>query len=305
MTTLADLQGFDLQNADVSVWVFKTSSLAGLPKFNGRWIGITDDLEAELRGAVGSRLADITETIEYGILAQNNEGSALTIMSDETHVHQVSAEVANETAAKKVKNIKHLANSKFYVIKFVNEHGSMLAIRKTDSSWGTRKTGGMIKMIYSDDELDIDRQPTFNIQPFFDFYVLNDQIFIDSKPRFESVLHYKAGHEDAFETLKAEPEFSTIFADMAPISDFVGANKIQLRRAIAIQEKGHYKNPDFMNRLRAECAAMNLTIAFDDEGRIIPSAESCRHIFQALLDHRLDSRLSSLMYDVQNTAPVG
>ena len=59
-----------------------------------------------------------------------------------------------------------------------------------------------------------------------------------------------------------------------------------------------------MQNLRAQCAAMGLTIAFDDAGRIVPTAETCRDIFQALLDHRLDSRLSMRIYDVQNTEAV-
>jgi hypothetical protein len=49
---------------------------------------------------------------------------------------------------------------------------------------------------------------------------------------------------------------------------------------------------------------MNLSIQFDAAGRIIPTVETCRDIFQALLDHRLDSRLSQQLYDVQNTEPV-
>jgi hypothetical protein len=59
-----------------------------------------------------------------------------------------------------------------------------------------------------------------------------------------------------------------------------------------------------MGRLREHNDAMNLGIGFDDEGRIVPTAETCRNIFQALLDHRLDSRLSNLIYDVQNTETV-
>ena len=42
---------------------------------------------------------------------------------------------------------------------------------------------------------------------------------------------------------------------------------------------------------------MNLNIAFDDAGKIVATIESGRDIFQALLDHRLESRLTSLMYD--------
>lgn len=59
-----------------------------------------------------------------------------------------------------------------------------------------------------------------------------------------------------------------------------------------------------MARLQAECKNMSLNITFDDRGRIVPTAETCRDIFQALLNHRLESRLDSKFYDVPSTAPV-
>jgi hypothetical protein len=305
MATLPELHAYDLAGADVSVWVFKTSANDGRPRFNGHWIGITEDLATELRAAVRLNLERITETIEYGILAQNNEGSALTIMSDETHAHLIVAQVPNETQAHKVRNLKQLANSKFCVAKFVRDGKTLLAVRKTDATWSTRRASNLIRMVYVDDELDVDNEPTFAIRPDFDFFVLDDRIFVRSKPNFESVLAYKAGHEAAFETLKAEAEFTAIFADLGPLAAYVGSNKIHLRRAVAIQQKGHYKDANFMNRLRAEHRNMNLAIVFDESGRIVPTVESGRDIFQALLDHRLDSRLTSLMYDVQNTEQVG
>jgi hypothetical protein len=49
---------------------------------------------------------------------------------------------------------------------------------------------------------------------------------------------------------------------------------------------------------------MNFNIAFDDEGRIVATIDSGRDIFQALLNHRLESRLTSLMYDVPSTEQV-
>lgn len=89
MTKLTELQGFDLAASDVSVWVFKTSTSGGSPKFSGRWVGITEDLAAELREVARTNLDGITETIDYDILAQNNEGSALTIMADETYAFKI------------------------------------------------------------------------------------------------------------------------------------------------------------------------------------------------------------------------
>jgi len=60
-----------------------------------------------------------------------------------------------------------------------------------------------------------------------------------------------------------------------------------------------------MNNLKQHYGAMDLHIQFDAQGRIIPTPESCRDIFQALLNFRLDSRLSGELFDVQHTEPVG
>ena len=304
MATLDDLKNFNIEEATVSLWVFKSSSSGGVPSFSGRWIGLTDNLDGAIKEAISNSLGVISETIDYDILAQNNESSALTIPTDETYAAMIAQKAADETAARKVARLKQIENIAFYAIKLVNDHGSLFAIRKADASWSTKKSKSIIKVFYADDELDLEKAPSFNISSHFDFYVLNDSIFISSKPSFESVLSYRQGHVEAFGTLQAEQEFAHLFADTAPIVEFVGTNKIQLRRAIAIQQKGHYKDPAFMANLKKHYKVMNLDIQFDDAGRIVPTLESCRHIFQALLDHRLDSRLSEKMYYVQNTAPV-
>jgi Domain of unknown function (DUF4868) len=304
MASLEELQAYDLTGADVSVWVFKPSLREGRREFSGRWVSVTPGLATELRTAVRSNFERITETIEYSLLAQNNEGSVLTINSDETAVHLIVKEVANETQARKTRGVKDLENGKFCVAKFVSSGKALLAVRKTDTTWSTRKSSSLVTMVFSDHVLDVNRNPTFTIRPDFDFYILDERIFVRSKPNFESVLAYKASHEAAFRDLQAEPEFAAIFADLDVLTSYVGSNKMHLRRAVVIQQKGHYKKVDFMNKLKAEAASMNLAIVFDENGRIVPTVETVPHIFRALLDHRLDSRLTSFMYDVQNTAKV-
>jgi hypothetical protein len=78
---LAGLKAFDLEAADLTVWVFKKSTRAGVPVFNGKWVGITEELATALRTSVTGALEAITEVIDYDILAQNNESSALTLGS--------------------------------------------------------------------------------------------------------------------------------------------------------------------------------------------------------------------------------
>lgn len=71
--------------------------------------------------------------------------------------------------------------------------------------------------------------------------------------RFVSVLAYRAGHMEAFQELVGKPGFSGIFFDHAAITAFVGENKIQLRSAVTIREKGHFWDPASMQILRTEC----------------------------------------------------
>lgn len=304
MPDLAGLKAFDLEAADLTVWVFKKSSRDGVPVFTGKWVGITEELATALRVSVTGALAAITETIDYDILAQNNESSALTLGADETHIALVDAQALNPTPARKVRQLKQIANSGFYMLRFATEAGVLLAVRKTNPTWSTRRSSNMVRVVFADDQLDIDQRPSFSLEPFFDFFVFNGEIYVSNKGRFESVLAYRAGHIEAFQELTVEAEFNAIFSDVGAITAFVGENKIQLRRAIAIREKAHYKDVGFMQNLRNHCAAMNLQIAFDGAGRIVPTPETCRDIFQALLDHRLDSRLSNQLYDVQSTEPV-
>jgi len=305
MAGLDSVKAFNLAQADLTVWVYKKSTRDGQPVFNGHWVGITDDLAAALREAVTGALAAVTETIDYDILAQNHETSVLTLGADETYIALIEGQAANPTEARKVTKLKQIANSHFYMLRFASEEGTLLAVRKTDATWSTRRSSSKLRVVFADEELDVDERPAFSIEPFFDFFAFDGEVLVSNKGRFESVLAYRAGHVEAFQALVVDQEFSGMFSDVAAITEFVGDNKIQLRRAIAIREKGHFRDPVFMEKLRAECAAMNLAIAFDDQGRIVPTPESCRDIFQALLDHRLDSRLSLRMYDVQSTEPVG
>lgn len=304
MADLAGLKDFDLAGADLTVWVYKRSTRDGQPVFRGRWVGITDDLAASLRGAVSQAIQAVTETIDYEILAQNNEGSVLTLGADETHIALVEGQAAEPVERLKVRQLRQIANADFYMLRFATADGILLAVRKTNATWSTRRASGILRVVFEDEELDVDARPTFSLEPFFDFFVFGGDVFVSNKGRFESVLAYRAGHVEAFQELVAEPEFLGIFSDVAAITAFVGANKIYLRRAIAIREKGHFRSPEFMRNLREQCAAMGLAIAFDDAGRIVPTPETCRDIFQALLDHRLDSRLSMQIYDVQSTEAI-
>ncbi len=307
-TSLDDLSNFNIVDAHVAVWAFKHSMKGGVPSLSAHWINVTPELQSALRSAFADARSKITEIIQYDILAQNNEGSALEIDTAETDGATIVAKTANQTPNLMVKRIEHLRNSSFYAVKFtetvsVNPQ-TIYAVRKPDDSWRSRKAKGVLEVVYVEDRLTLQDNPGFNISKYFDFYIINSKTLVKEKAHFESALSYKQAHLDEFEELQKEIKFKSLFSTLAPLLAYVGNNKMQLRRAFAIRQKGYYNDPVFMANLHANYRHLKLNINFDAAGRIIPCADTCKDIFQALLDHRLTSSLSKNTYDVQSTAPV-
>lgn len=304
MFELNNFRAQSLDNATISLWVFKSSGSSADPKFNGHWVEIGNDVKEAIKGVVIAERARITEAVNYSLLAQTNEASALSIASDETFIERIETNVAAELPQKRATDVKTLLNSSFYVIKIVVGAMTILAVKKTSSNWRTKKAKGIVPVLFANSQLVLNSNQGFEILRSIDFFVYNGSIAMLSKPNFESILKYKAAHVNDFMEMQAEQEFVDLFADILPLSEYVSNNKIQLRRASAIRLKGHYKDDAFMARLRAHGAEYGLNINFNDAGQIVPTEETCRDIFQALLDHRLTSAFSLSNYDVDDTQPV-
>ncbi|MBZ7927031.1 DUF4868 domain-containing protein [Ensifer adhaerens] len=306
MPALEELRALDLADAHVTLWTIKgpTGPAAEAPRFSGRWVDTTDEVDAALKETFAAELAKIEEVLEYSLLAQNNEASALQIPADETHAGLLLDEIAAEVDGKKASQVNHLLNSKFYVAKFIVDDQIAYAVRKTEPSWRTKKALSFRSLYFADEQLAIDNRPHFELGKTFDFIVFDHTVLVRNKSAFESLLRYKSTQRDDFVELQAEEEFLSAFVDVAPLVEYVGDNKIQLRRACAIRDKGHYRDAEFMQRLRDNQAEYGLVIQFDDDGKIIVTPETCPQIMKALLDHRLKSGFSTLVYDVQDTTPV-
>jgi isochorismate synthase EntC len=301
-----EFAAFDVANANVTVWAFKKSGGAAgtQPTYTGRWVATDVALDAELRAAVASELARIEEVNPYGLLAQNNEASALSISADETFAPLIVAATADALAQRRATSLKQLQNSDFYALRLVSNGVVLHAVRKTDSSWRAKKRLAVIDALFQDETLTLEETPPFTLSRSIDFFVLGNQILISNKANFESVLKYRQAHADDFQALQLEPDFINLFTNIAALVAHVGTNKIQLRRACAIRAKGHYRDADFMDRLRQHHAHYHLTIQFDGAGLIDPTPETCADIITALLDHRLSSAFSQAIYDVPDATQV-
>lgn len=297
---------FNIDASSVTVWLFKKSAgtAAAVPTFKGHWIATDDGLDAELKASVAHERAKIEEVLEYGLLAQNNEASALRISTAETLADRIVDQTTDPLPQLKVVDTRKIQNTSFYVIRLVHGDAVLHAVRKADASFRTKRRLNAIDVLFSDNTLELLPSPGFSLSRYIDFFIVGDDILITNKASFESVLSYKEAHAEDFQTLQAEADFSQLFTDLEPLVAFVGSNKIHLRRACAIRAKGHYRNADFMGRLRQNHAQYNLTLQFNADGLLVPTPETCGDIITALLDHRLTSAFSHNIYDVPDATQL-
>jgi hypothetical protein len=306
MPALDDLKAFDLDAATISLWVFKgpqgPSNVP--PKYTGYWVETTDGVNAALRDTVNHERTRIEEPIEYGLLTENNEASVLLIAKDETNAGLLVEVSASETETKRVQNPERMRNATFYLIKMIHNDTILYAVRRTTTGWQTKRALSARSIFFADNKLDIDNRPHFDLEKTIDFFIFGEELLILHKRNFESTLRYKAAHANDFAELQAEAEFASVFVDLTPLVQHVGVNKIQLRRMSAVRQKAHYRNKEFMGRLRQHHAKYGLTFQFDVDGRIVATTETSSQIITALLDHRLASEFSRQIYDVPDAKPV-
>ncbi len=307
MAALDDLKAFNIDEAHIVLWVFRgpRGAASEPPLYTGRWVQTDQTVDQRLKVAFSNERNRIQETMDYSLLAENNEASALRIGKDETHAAIFAGTAGEETENKRASSENDLVNTSFYAVKAVCGGAVVFAVRQADKTWKSRHRRSLRStFVMREHELTVDDTPRFDIHDGFNFFVIGDDVLVSGKKQFESILRYKAAHVSEFDDLKDEPEFSEIFSDISALDAHIRNNKIQLRRAQAIRQKGHYRDVNFMQRLRDSYANFGFQINFDKNGLIVPTPDTCAEIITALLDHRLSSAFSENIYDVQNTTTV-
>ena len=214
-------------------------------------------------------------------------------------------DVVNQPATEHIDaELKHLKGAIGYLVKFQFNNQVVYAIRKTAPTWKPKIRNSFINAIFQNGELSATPEETFSFDDYFDFYCINEAIFIKSKRAYESTTSDKKSYQRNFDSLLIDPSFIDIFVDIEPLKNYVGSNSIQLRRMTVIQDKALYSRPNFLEKVQEISSNRNFGLTFDDSGKLIICSETVKTIIQILLDHRLLSEITETIYDVPDTEVV-
>ncbi|EOI6461041.1 DUF4868 domain-containing protein [Vibrio cholerae] len=295
------LKAFDFENADTYLWVFKESTTKA--KFRTKFVQTEAELNKDLKGFVRAEVNRITEHSPYTYISQTNENSCLTIAFDSTDFKLLKSQVDLPEVEHRVKSVSDLVGAKGYVVKFIKDGVVVYAVKRSTSTWKTSYPKKFVNMVFKNGELKGVENNAFSIEKNFDFYVINDTAFIANKKGFESSMKHKEEYVQVFDTLQKNPGFSSLFSDVSSIVEYVGSNSIQLRRMAVIEEKGIYKQANFIKNLISVNSKRNWGLNFEND-KIVPCEKTVKVILQVLLDHRPISEITDHIYDVPDAKQV-
>jgi hypothetical protein len=301
--TFASLRAFDFVNSTVHLWVFKRSTTPA--RFTARYAQTDGELNALIIRVVQSEINRITEFSNYTHLAQNNESSCLATTIQGSNFEHLKAVVDRPEPDWRVRTIADLKNASGYVVKFTSNGQVVYAVKKSATNWKTSYLKTHINIIFSNGELSAAQDNGFAIERSFDFYAHKAAMFIASKSAFESAMEHRTSYAQAFAALQINPTFSRLFTDIRPLVKYVGTNAIQLRRMTRIEERALFSRPGFLAALQAVNGRRNWGLNFDAAtGCLVPCDQTAKTIIQFLLDHRLMSEVTDMIYDVPDATQV-
>lgn len=302
-TKFQKLKTFNFNNATSHLWVFKSSASA--IKYRAKFAQTDDPLNLQLKTFVHEEIQRITEFSSYSYISQTNENSCLSINVIETDFQFLKAQIDRLESENRAEGVKDLNGAKGYVVKFTHNGETVYAVKRSASNWKTAYPKKYINMIFSDGELTGVEDNSFSIEKNFDFYVVDNAVFISNKRGFESLMQYKSAYKNAFNQLSASQNFSDLFADITPLVEHVGSNSMHLRRMAVVEEKGIYTRPNFMTNLQNVNTLRNWGINFDPHtNKIIVCEATAKIILQVLLDHRLMSEITDNIYEVPEATQI-
>lgn len=297
------LREFDFNDANAYLWTFKSSQSAA--KFRSLYVQTDENLNTHFKTIVRDDLQRLTEHSTYSHISQTNENSCLSIGQTETDFSFLKNQIDQVENEHRVESADQLKGTKGYVVKFISNDSVVYAVKRSTNMWKTNYPKKFLNVMFSNGELTGTEDKSFSIEKGFDFYIINDAIFIANKRGFESILGHKRAYQTAFSSLQTTPEFNNLFSDMSAIITYVGNNSIQLRRMAVIEEKALFTNPSFITNLKRVNDTKSWGINFETtSNKIIPCSSTVKIILSTLLDHRLTSPVTENDYDVPDATQV-
>lgn len=304
---LRQLKDLNLRGANVTLAVVKEYKRDRVSQYTVKYVPIDQRLENRLRNIVVNHINNSNTVEEYTYdCPEPEEDQVRAISYEETDFYRIFEQLEDLNPEEDIiENVEELVKSKAYMIILRNEEGIQVVGFKTlPENWRMKRNKGLIPLFYNENRFeDLEAENVFSIASTVDLLYFNETLFILSKKEFESGLNFREGMIAGANEMFAEVQQLNLFVNMDVLITKVGNNQRYLRKIATIKNLGHYRNPQFLQRMHQLSQTKGWNITFQN-GQIIFTDETLDDILTLLQNKRLHSELTDEDFDVNSVKPL-
>ncbi len=297
--TLQQLKALTLDQAQATLWIIKRGLKAGVAWYRVASVRTEPKLQRKLTGIVAQAVRAANHLQEYEYLtADQDEDTVLGLNLPDTDLQTIAEQISEGSDAPQISEAKDLFDSWAYAIEVAHAKERVIAVRKIGEGWKLKRQGKTFSAIFQNHMLlDYEDQCLFKLDKAIDCFAYNGALFILDKKKFEAALNFRAGMEANVQTLLDELVQLGLVTNVEIIRAKVVTRLSHLRRISTIKRNGYYRQPGFMEKVKAVCAKKQWKIQF--EGRkVIVTEETVELLLKLLNNDRLASLLTDEIFDV-------
>jgi hypothetical protein len=306
-TVLRNLKKLNLTKTNVSLAIVKEYKRERVSHYDVKYVRIDQPLERRLRSIVVNHIQQSNTVEEYTYDCPEPEADQVRgIGYEETDFYGLFEQLSGLNPEEDlIEDVDELVKAKAYLIILRNREGiQVVGFKIIPENWKMRKSRGLIPLLFEENQFkDLEEDNVFSIASSIDVLYYNEVLFILSKRAFEQGLNFREGMIASATEMYHEVEQLNLFVNIEVLQQRVGNNQRYLRKIAIIRNLGHYRNPNFLQRMHQVSAAKGWNIQFEN-GQIVFSDETLDDILTLLQNKRLHSELTDEDFDVESAKPL-
>lgn len=304
---LKALKKMRLDDFTVSICVVKEYKRERISHYDAKYVPIDEKLERRLKNIIAKQIDRSNNVEEYSYdCPEPEEDLVRTINYEETDFYRIFEHLSELNPEEDIiAGIDELIKAKAYMIILRDRSGIQVVGFKTlPENWKMKRNRGLISLLYKGKRFeDLEEENVFSISNTIDLFYFKEILFILSKKDFERGLNFREGMIDNANEMYQEVEKLKLFVNMDILTARVGNNQRYLRKIATIRNLGHYRNPNFLQKMQQLNLQKGWNIIFEN-GQIVFTDDTLDDILTILQNKRLHSELTDEDFDVGSAKPL-
>ena len=302
LTIFEELKNLNLRAAHANLHVIKRTLKARKAEYSILNVNTSTALNRNIKEIIVNSINGAGGVRPYSYVTEDQDDNLLEAETNETDFPAILREL-NKFSDNEILENKDIKNVFAFVISIIPNllHTPILyAISKAPENFKLHNS--WLNIIFSETTYNIEESPVLRMRKKVDFIYFKEKLFIFDKKNFEVILNFREGMIAKRDEFIEDIRELEILDNVELLKNKIGDHYRYLRKVCTIQNRGYYKNPEFMSSLKT-IAETEWGLSIED-GKFVVTEENMDIILTLLGNDRLESPINKELFDVSVKKPV-